>query len=178
MTDENDIQKIVHDIASELIQVVNKEHSMLLSEISRMKEIVNEASGNLHRSFNGMDSDNRMLRLELQKLREGITEKSDKKEECDSLHTGQSMKVGIRALQFEDIIQQMLNHARHRIYSIERLFSTLEQIVDNFDDNADPGKIRSVLLECHAEIQNTRKLLELENPVNLDSLTKNDVTLF
>ena len=52
MTEKNDIQKIVHSIASELIQVVNKEHSMLLSEIARMKNIISEASRNLHQSFN------------------------------------------------------------------------------------------------------------------------------
>lgn len=179
MTQENDIQMIVHNIASELIQVVNKEHSMLLSEISRMKDIINEASRNLHQSFNGMDSDIRVLRNELETLKERNADKNENTGDRDNTKDALNLNTGIRALQFEDIIQQMLDHARHRIHSIEKLFSILERKINNFsDDAADTEIIRTMLLECHAEIQNTRKLLELENPVNPDSLTKNDVTLF
>ena len=179
MTEKNDIQKIVHSIASELIQVVNKEHSMLLSEIARMKNIISEASRNLHQSFNGMNSDNSELLRELATIEESNDEEHGIKNDYNKLMSGQNVSMGIRALQFEDIIQQMLDHARHRIHSIDKLFSILEQKVINFDDDAiDVKKIKETLLDCREEIQKTRKLLELENPVKLDSLGKNDVTLF
>lgn len=179
MTEKNDIQKIVHSIASELIQVVNKEHSMLLSEIASMKNIISEASRSLHQSFNGMNSDNSELLRELATIKESNDEEHGIKDDYNKLMSGQNVSMGIRALQFEDIIQQMLDHARHRIHSIDKLFSILEQKVINFDDDAiDVKKIKETLIDCREEIQKTRKLLELENPVKLDSLGKNDVTLF
>ncbi|HKK15459.1 MAG TPA: hypothetical protein VJ981_02050 [Gammaproteobacteria bacterium] len=178
MTEKNDIQEIVHSIASELIQVVNKEHSMLLSEIARMKNIISEASINLHQSFNGMNSDNSELLRVLATIKESNDEEHVIKDDYNKLMSGQNVSMGIRALQFEDIIQQMLDHARHRIHSIDKLFSILEQKVINFDDAIDIKKIKETLLDCREEIQKTRKLLELENPVKLDSLGKNDVTLF
>ena len=179
MTDDNNIQKIVHDLACELIIVVNKEHSMLLSEISRMKNIVNEASRSLHQSFNAMDSHNRKLRNELEKLARDSIKSSGSMEESTQENKSPDLNIGIRALQFEDIIQQMLDHARHRIHTIEKLFSVLEDKISSFDNGSgELEKVKKTLHECHIEIQKTRKLLELENPVKLDSLGKSDVTLF
>lgn len=179
MTEKNDIQKIVHSLASELIQVVNKEHSMLLSEIGRMKDIVNEASRSLHQCFNGMNTDNNELLHELKAIKEGMGGGSAIKESNTGASLSHNMSMGVRALQFEDIIQQMLDHARHRIHSIEKLFAMLEQKINNFDDDAiDMDRTKKILLDCQFEIQKTRELLELENPVTQYSLDKNDVTLF
>lgn len=179
MTDKSHIQKIVHTMASELIQVVNKEHAMLLSEIARMKNIINEASRTLHQSFNGMNTDNSVLLNELATLKECMGKENGISGDHDKAVLTENMSLGIRALQFEDIIQQMLEHARHRIHSIEKLFSILEQKVNNFEnDDMDVDQIKAILLDCQSEIQKTRELLELDNPVTKYSLDKNDVTLF
>lgn len=165
MDKDNNIQAEVLQLACEVIHVVNTEHAILISEIKRIKKILGEASSDLTNSFNSM-------------YRE-FNDKIETGNNTDKNTGAQHLNSGIKALQFEDIVQQILDHTKHRIESIEKMYSFLQNCIQHCENNKyDAVKLNEVISDCHMEIEKTRKLLELENPAKQESLDKGDSVLF
>jgi hypothetical protein len=86
----------------------------------------------------------------------------------------------VRALQFEDIIQQLIDHSRRRALEIEKMFGGLQARINDMReyDARDMDKVLSVLERCHKELATVKEALTIANPVKQHTLEKGDVTLF
>lgn len=168
----------LRDIFSDVLQIFCREHEILAGELARMKVIVDEASSNLQESFNGMTNENKLLKQKLDSLIDEDMQKMDLMG-LSNENMNRYLNLGIRTLQFDDIIQQMINHANRRISTLMELLEFVKlQSKEEFTNPADQKAIQDMLENCKKYIQDTKKKLELDNPVNQSSLNSGDIELF
>ena len=172
MKKDQELQEDISQIALELINVINTEHANLQIEISRMSNIVNEASRKLHESFHGFQDEKQQLLDALASSQPGSDPLRPEKDEPNHMHKG------ITSLQFEDIVQQMLAHANVRLQTIENLMGELNQKISDYMKDPSDNALAQMLSSCRNEIEAARQKLILDNPVKQDSLDKGDVTFF
>ena len=172
MKKDQELQEDISRIALELINVINTEHANLQVDIARMGNIVSEASKNLHDTFHGFQDERKQL---LDKLNNVHTE--GKSQELTPGETNYLHK-GITALQFEDIVQQMLAHANTKLQAIEDLMNELNRKISDYLEDGSDTELVEMLTTCKQEIEAARKKLVLDNPVKQQSLDKGDVTFF
>jgi hypothetical protein len=84
------------------------------------------------------------------------------------------------ALQFEDILQQLIRHSRQRVDETENLLRCIQSNIDmlNPGDITDANAILNILQACQAEVDRTRQALNLSNPAKQESMNKGNVTIF
>ena len=86
----------------------------------------------------------------------------------------------VRALQFEDILQQMIGYSRQRTSQIENVFTLIHRQIEDLKtiSREDKDRILEVLRICQKEIAEVQQVLNVTNPVKQDSLKGGDVELF
>ena len=184
-SDSKTLDDSLHELSRDVSQLVIREQQLLNEELLRMSKLLQEAATDLRQCFTVMGQ---QLGRQSLLLRQGDPamqverRRDDNKEELLLATSELGAYVGnaVRALQFEDIMQQLITHSRRRAEEIEKMFVTLQDRINDMQDydSRSAEKILAVLEACHKEIAAVKEALTLANPVKQQSLERGDATLF
>jgi len=177
------LRQTIDKVADSISQLVIQEQQAMNDDFTRMSGILQEAAENLRDCFNEMshqrakqsaqphaknNENNQPAKNNIQALTSATSEINS--------HAGKA----IRSLQFEDIMQQMINHSRRRAEEIEKLFVALTNHISglNSDETLGTDQIIDILENCLTDINEVEQALDLKNPVRQQSLAQGDVELF
>lgn len=176
----NAVQELSRMVSDLLIQ----EHELQDRELVRMSSLLHEAVSELSSCFSVM-SDQLVLQSSELRIRNNTSGEALNDQDMDSLMlTTQQMNScvtrAVVALQFEDILQQMINHSRQRVEETVKLLKYMHSRIETLKDDHinDTPAILEILKNCQTEIINTCEALNLNNPAQQQSMKKGDVTLF
>ena len=169
------LRQSLNAIANDVSQLVIREQQVMNGEFTRMAAILQEAAKNLHECFGGMS---KQLAAQSEQLRMNGAVCSQDHIAYEDIETLSSRAV--RSLQFEDIIQQMINHSRRRVEEIERLFMVLLTHINEMDGKhgKNSEEVLDTLKDCLEDIAVVKRSLGLENPVKYPSLNQGKIELF
>lgn len=183
--DNKKLNDRLHQLSSDVSQLVIREQQLLKEELLRMSSLLREAATDLRQCFMVMGRQlDRQSSLPVRKggavQGERYRDNKRKKMLPATSGTGSYVSQAVRALQFEDILQQLISHSRRRAEEIEKMFSALQNRINDLQeyDARNAEKVLAVLEACHEEITAVKEALTLANPVKQRSLGKGDVTLF
>lgn len=174
--------QVLSKTASDLLV---EEQQLLDSELLRMSKLLREAIANLSDCFGAMS--NQITAQAAQLRSRGATGAATTGAVQDInalLSSTQQMNSfvtrAVIALQFEDILQQLIQHSRQRVEETEGLLRCIHANIDKLQpgDVLDTATLLDTLKACQAEVGKTREALNLSNPAKQESMTKGDVTLF
>ncbi len=174
----------LHALSDDVCHIVIREQQVMGSDLERMSKMLREAAGDLRACFGTMSYQLAQQSAELRKCAVQVQQHEDESDiEHLLLTTNEiSSSVGnaVRALQFEDILQQLINHACLRVGEIEKMFVAIHEQVEVLYQSTgqDSAEIMSVLKKCRADIAAVSHAMQLSNPVKQQSLDKGDVELF
>lgn len=185
--EQNDQNLLIsmRELSWSLHDLVNEEQEFLDTELARVSTLVQEGVEHLMGCFNEMHA-----RLEEQRrqLKRSISSAGPEQGNARSAEeiltsTGQVdsyLGKAVRALQFEDIVQQMIRHSRQRISTVNAMLQMLRQQIEKLetDQCGDTEILREAILECKSVVAQIRMRLETDHPVNQESLKQGTVTLF
>ena len=170
------------NLADALSQLVLREHQMLQQEISQVGSLVEDAVSSL-------DDDFRLLNASITEQKDALdyvvsnglmsSETHMHLTKCNNelkLHTSST----IRALQFDDIVQQLTSHASERISQMQALFGVLDnkfERLKSLTDN-DSETVARLIEGMREEIDRFRLSLEKENPVKQRTMKTGSIELF
>lgn len=184
-SDNRKLNDSLHELSCDVSQLVIREQQLLNEELLRMSRLLEEAATSLRQCFTAMG---RQLEQQASLLRQRnpviqVERRKDANKEELLLATseiGSYVGQAVRALQFEDIIQQLIGHSRRRAEEIEKMFVGLQDRINDMQeyDARDVEKVLVVLEHCHQKIATVKEALTIANPVKQQSLEKGDVTLF
>ena len=182
-------EKTVLPAIQELSRIVSDllvaEHQLQDRELIRMSNLLQEAVSELASCFNVMSD---QLVVQSSQLRQQNNNKNNDKHTDQGINSlmlstqqmNSCVTRAVVALQFEDILQQMINHSRQRVDETVKLLKFLHSRLEMLEGNRidDPSVITEVLQQCKAEVASTCEALELSNPAQQQNMKKGDVTLF
>ncbi|OGT76072.1 MAG: hypothetical protein A2W76_01380 [Gammaproteobacteria bacterium RIFCSPLOWO2_12_47_11] len=173
-----DALKLLSKTASDLLI---EEQQLLDSELLRMSKLLREAIANLSECFSVMS--NQISEQAAQLRSQSETGGTGADQNINALSSQQMSAFesrAVMALQFEDILQQLICHSRQRVEETENLLqsihSNIEMLIEG--DMTDVDAIMEILKTCQAEIGKTREALNLSHPAKQKSMTKGGATLF
>ena len=183
--DNNQLNNSLHELSSDVSQLVIREQQLLNEELLRMSSMLREAATDLRRCFTimGQQLDHQASLLRQTNPNSQEDRRRDDNREGLLLATsemGSYIGNAVRALQFEDILQQLIGHSRRRAEEIEKMFSSLQDRINDMReyDAQELAKVLAVLESCHKEIATVSEALTLSSPVKQQTMKKGDVTLF
>jgi hypothetical protein len=171
--------KLLSKTASELLV---EEQQLLDSELLRMSKLLREAVINLSECFSVMS--NQITAQAAQLRLQDVTGSTENQEITALLSSTQQMSAfvsrAVIALQFEDILQQLICHSRQRVDETENLLQSICSYIEMLkpDDMTDYDALLVMLKACQTEVGKTREALNLSHPARQESMTKGGVTLF
>jgi len=182
---KQELSESLSEIAEDVTQLVIREQQVMNEDFKRMHAILKEAAGNLRECFNDLRTQFAMQSEHL-RLHPGVKENEQSENGNAGITLSGTAEIdahiskAVRSLQFEDIMQQMINHSRRRAEEIERLFVVIAEHLHELQQNNtdDPEQIIHSLNNCIADIDSVKKALNLENPVTYKSLQQGDIELF
>ena len=175
-----DSNEMLFKVAEELCGLVVREHQILQGELSQVGVLVEDAVQSLGANLRVL---NECLKSQEIILNDHEKEHSgDRSKDFLSLsdQVNKNTSEMIRALQFDDIVQQLSRHASERIEQMHALFNVLGHNVSELKsfefDNIDDAQ--SKLKEMVDNIAKYRLLLEKNNPVKQSSMNEGSIELF
>lgn len=174
------IDKVVDNVS----QLVIQEQQAMNDDLLRMSNILQEADESLRYCFSGMTE--QLLVKQSAQLRTKNNKNNQTPDDDMQAFTPSTSEISlyvrkaIRSLQFEDIMQQMIEHSRRRAEEIEKLFVALTNHIGGLraDETPDTEQIIEILENCLHDIHAVEQSLDLKNPVKQQSLAQGDVELF
>ena len=179
MTDiskQSDAQVLLYELAESLSSLVIREHQILQDELDQVGNLVGDAVKELGENFYELHAC-----VFYQKSLIGDLENADNKDELQAINSKINSHTSNlkRALQFDDIVQQLAGHASERIGQMQQLFNMLDQDVNKLKSfEIDNKQTQNQLKIMHENISKFRQLLEKENPVKQGSMTAGEIELF
>lgn len=179
MTDiskQSDAQVLLYELAESLSSLVIREHQILQDELDQVGNLVGDAVKELGENFYELHAC-----VFYQKSLIGDLENADNKDELQAINSKINSHTSNlkRALQFDDIVQQLAGHASERIGQMQQLFNMLDQDVFKLKSFEIDNKQTQIQLNIMLEsISKFRQLLEKENPVKQGSMTAGEIELF
>ena len=182
MVDNNDngLLHSIHNLSDDVSGIVVREQQVMDEELCRMSDLIQEAASKLRQCFSSMSE---QITLQSAQLCLRSAEDLDKDTQCllsTTNNISEHVGTAVRALQFEDIIQQLISHSRSRANEMEKMFVSIHSQIDKLynSENQAMEEIIVSLKTCQDEINAIREALQLNNPVKQQSLDKGDVELF
>jgi len=184
MVDNNDngLLHSIHNLSDDVSAIVVREQQVMDAELLRMSSLIQEAASNLRQCFSSMSEQITLQSAQLC-LRSAEAQDLDKDTQCllsTTNNISEHVGTAVRALQFEDIIQQLISHSRSRANEMEKMFVSIHSQIDKLynSENQAMEEIIVSLKTCQDEINAIREALQLNNPVKQQTLDKGDVELF
>lgn len=161
------------------IELMQEESEAVLAELVRMEGILGDAATQLRDSFAGMDD---LISRELDKLPyDGDPESASAEEPIESLRVrlADQYRNSIMALQFEDIVKQMIGHSKSRANGIGKILIDVRKNLARLNSGErDAEKLLHSIEASRQAIERFRGDRTLNNPVNQRSLDSGDIELF
>lgn len=154
---------VLADFVNSTADFVTQEQQADLEDYRRISHMLSEASMSLRQCFREIDT----LLSEVD-LDQGIKERLE-----------HQYNTSIRILQFEDIVQQMLQHSQGQKNALVEAMRVLHKATDQLKSSPSAGKeFLKVVSECKSELQALIGAHKSINPVKQESLDSGDVELF
>jgi uncharacterized protein Yka (UPF0111/DUF47 family) len=184
-SDNRKLNDSLHELSCDVSQLVIREQQLMNEELLRMSRLLQEAATSLRQCFTVMGQQLEQQALLLRQTDPAV-QVERRKDSCKeelllaTSEIGSYIGQAVRALQFEDIIQQLIGHSRRRAEEIEKMFVGLQARINDMQEYEarDLEKVLAVLERCHKELATVKEALTIANPVKQQSLEKGDVTLF
>lgn len=181
----HDLQSTLHNLSGDLSRLVITEQRVLNGDLARMSNLLREAAHNLRDCFSAMSNQLTDQSAQLRRRQFRGADGKPASKDIESLLSSTNeisahVAKAVRALQFEDILQQMIGHSRKRISQIESVFTLVQNQIEDLKDvsREDKDRILNVLRVCQDEIAEIQQILNIASPVKQDSLKSGDVELF
>lgn len=176
-SEQSNTQSLLYELAESIGSLVIREHQILQDELNQVAALVEDAVQELGGSFRKL---NACVKEQDSIIKEISSDNHNSKLNGLSQQVNSYISNMRRALQFDDIVQQLAGHASERIGQMQQLFKAL---------GIDVANLKSIELEKNTQAQtylmtmleNTnkyRQLLEKENPVKQSSMTVGEIELF
>lgn len=169
-------------LADSLSQLVLREHQILQQEMKQVSSLVEDAVKSLDSDFKMLNDNVVEHACVLKKaVKNNLMDDSTHKTLSNigqqmTLHTSRT----VRALQFDDIVQQLTSHACERISQMQALFIELDKNLCKVKElGANDGeKVSDCISQMKDDINRFRISLEKENPVKQYSMQPGSIELF
>lgn len=178
-----ELTAILSDLADDLVNLMIREHHNIHQELEQVRQLVGDATRSLTASFDAMNilaiEQNTVISLALQLNNATNEELLEKCRRAEKQYRENQVNI-VTALQFDDIVQQLMSHAQNRTLNIQEMFKRLGDTMKQLrqlDQKDDPEFIPRVL-ELKQDVENFRVELEKENPVKQTSLAIGKTELF
>lgn len=177
-----DLQESLYKLAGELSELVVREHQILQGEMCQIRVLVSDAVKNLDNNFRNLSA----RALEQAAIIDQVanTGRVDGEQQQKLLAISDQINshtsITIRALQFDDIVQQLAGHTCDRIARMQELFTELEDKLTKIKqlESQDKSGIQEYIKMMHDEIGYFRTRLEKENPVKQRSMEAGKIEIF
>jgi hypothetical protein len=177
-----DLQKSLYKLADELCELVIKEHQILQGEMCQVRVLVSDAVKNLDSNFRSLSARaSEQVAIIDQVISTGhVDDEQQQKLSAISDQINSHTSTTIRALQFDDIVQQLAGHTCDRIARMQELFTELEDKLTKIKqlESQDGDGIQKYMKMMHDEIRYFRTKLEKENPVKQNSMDAGKIEIF
>jgi len=176
------LQGSLHKLADELSQLIVREHQILQGEMCQVRILVSDAVKNLDSNFRSLSARASEQSAILDQVVETGRVEKEQQQKLSTIsdeiksHTSTT----IRALQFDDIVQQLAGHTCDRIARMQELFAELEDKLTNIRklEAMDGDGIQNYVEKMRDEVGCFRARLEKENPVRQNSMSEGKIELF
>ena len=174
---------MLSNLADDLIHLMIREHEHIHQELEHVRHLVGDATRSLTASFDEMNilaiEQTTMVTLALQLNNATNKELLEQCNRSEKQYRTNQVKI-VTALQFDDIVQQLTNHAQHRALKIQKMFKRLADALKELrrlEHKNDPAFI-SKIQQLKQDVEKFRIELENENPVKQSSLAIGKTELF
>lgn len=172
----------LYELADEFNRLIVREHQILQDEMNQVRVLVSDAVKNLDNNFRGLNSKNSEQADILSNVfKTGQVDNEQQQKLTEITHQIKShTSTTIRALQFDDIVQQLAGHTCDRIARMQELFVDLENKLSIIKrlESEDISAIQGHVKMMRDEVDNFRTRLEKENPVRQRSMDAGKIELF
>ena len=175
-------QALIYTLSEELSGLIIREHQILQDELNQVSALVGDAVKVLGTNIRELNA-----HVAHQEKIHGsdsveITQHSGGEYTKLSKQVNSNTSNMTRALQFDDIVQQLAGHASDRISQMQELFHLLDRKLSEIkvSDSSDE-KHKQLHSNLQVMIENViryRLLLEKANPVKQDSMSEGKIELF
>ena len=178
-----ELSALLSNLADDLVNLMIREHQNIHQELEQVRQLVGDATRSLTASFDEMNilaiEQNTVISLALQLNNATNEELLEKCRRAEKQYRENQVNI-VTALQFDDIVQQLINHAQNRTLNIQEMFKRLGDAMKQLRklDQKDDPEFISRVLELKQDVENFRVELEKENPVKQTSLTIGKTELF
>jgi len=180
------LEKSLYALADNMNSVVVREHQILQRELGQMCELVSDAAKTLVDNFDIITK----LAAEQAELLHVMTSDDLDDAEGNEGRRGKATEISkkmqtsnsavVRALQFEDIVQQLASHSRKRAEQMEQLFSNLSRKLEDQKkvESQQYHKVMQSVKAMQQEVEKHRVAMDKENPVKQVSISEGKTELF
>jgi len=176
------LQESLHNLADELSQLIVREHQILQGEMCQVRVLVSDAVKSLDSNFRSLSARASEQSAILDEVVESgrVDKKQQQKLSEISDEISSHTSTTIRALQFDDIVQQLAGHTCDRIARMQELFAELEDKLTNIKklEVMDADGIQQYIEKMRDEVESFRAKLEKENPVRQSSMSEGKIEIF
>ncbi|MCW8830461.1 MAG: hypothetical protein OQK32_02965 [Gammaproteobacteria bacterium] len=179
--ESSEIQSLLYDLEGELYVLIKREHAEISDELSQMGSVVSDAIKTLMQSLNSLSGQLKEQNDLMQKIVSAVDDVESEKQQqayhAVSKMVNQNITAVVRSFQFEDIVQQLVNHCSTRSANLEQLFDRVNQ---NVEELKKAGQVESerVLSMMKTDIAKVSEDLKKENPVKQTSMGAGEIELF
>lgn len=168
------ILEAVQALSEAATSLLVEEQQLQARELERMSGLLHEAITELANCFSVM-SDQLVTRSARIQHANEVNDDNTSGQEMNGCVTR-----AIVALQFEDILQQMIRHSCQRNVETRKLIHSLQARIESLGSGtmANQTAIMQMLDACHKEVDCVRTALDLTNPARQKNMKKGDITLF
>jgi DNA repair exonuclease SbcCD ATPase subunit len=182
-TDGTNIDELLTKIQEYLqltTDLVQKEQAAALSELTRMEDILHEASEELRGSFTEID---KLFAQDLtqQPRSNSLVKLGEEDNNTDSIKSKLSKQYrrSITALQFEDIVKQIIGHSKTRGRGIDEILKNISSRAHQLDTSrVDLDQLQQAIEDTRSDIRKFQEKMAATNPVIQTSLDSGDIELF
>jgi uncharacterized protein involved in exopolysaccharide biosynthesis len=182
-TDDVKIDKLLAKIQEYLqltTDLVLEEQEAALSELTRVEDILHEAAEELRGSFTEID------KLVAQDLAQHPQSDSPVKLGEENNNAGsiesklsEQYRRSITALQFEDIVKQIIGHSRIRGRGIDEILKNISTRAHQMDTSrVNLEQLQRVIEDTRSDIKRFQEKMAATNPVAQKSMDTGDIELF
>ncbi len=169
-------------LASAAQALLIAEHRVLDRDLERLDRLVGEAAENLSDCFRTM-SDKLAGQAALLRTQGGGSDDAAASGDIQVLlnttsQVNASVVKAVIALQFEDIVKQLIGHLRQRVNETEKMMLVMQMHLAGQQQARDTAGMIAAVRACREEVERARDALAAANPARQESMRGGEVTLF
>ena len=179
-----DVTTMLTSLADDLVSLMISEHQNIHQELEHVRQLVGDATRSLTASFDEMNilaiEQNTTVSLALQLNNATNEELLERCKRAEQQYRDNQVNI-VTALQFEDIVQQLMSHAQKRTLGIQDMFKRLNDALQELKKSRskkDDPEFISRIKALKQDVAAFRTQLDEENPVRQSSLATGKTELF